>query len=143
MLQKNTTQPSNPTRTLRIQPERGVTMFIIGARVRRWWMLHHLFWVNLAFGRMVRELRAHPELGCLHIRTGPSLTVMTWESREQLVAYARAADHAHLPAWQRFNRLVRQSRSVGFWHEIYEVDAGAHHAVYVDAEPEGIYALAG
>jgi hypothetical protein len=36
----------------------------------------------------------------------------------------------HLPAWRRFNQLVRGSGDVGIWHETSRVRAGEYETNY-------------
>jgi hypothetical protein len=82
---------------------------------------------------MLAELAAHPELGLLSARTFVSgrtvLVLQYWRSAEHLDRYARAGDHAHLPAWREFNRRTRDNGDVGIYHETYVV--GEHETVYV------------
>ena len=71
-------------------------------------------------------------------RRGPWV-VQYWRSTEQLYRYASSADHAHLPAWKRFNAAARKHPgAVGIWHETFAVPAGAHESVYVGTPVMGI-----
>src|SRR4051812_20797524 len=63
---------------------------------------------------------------------GPAI-VQYWRTFADLERYARAADAEHLPAWRRFNQLVRDSGDVGIWHETYKVRAGEYEAIYGNA----------
>src|SRR3954452_19383307 len=87
--------------------------FIIGMRINRplrvksWWP------VFAAMPKMIRELEADPSSGFLGatqglMTTGPTL-VQYWRSFEQLEAYARNPQAAHLPAWRAFNQAVRDN----------------------------------
>mgnify|MGYP006287008215 CR=1 FL=1 len=118
-------------------------VFLIGARihrlrdVRRWWPVFR------AMPRMLAELRRSTELGLLHTSTaleGPRSIVLTqyWRSFEQLHAYARARDAAHLPAWAEYNRALRDNPAVGIWHETFLVPEGAYEAVYGDMPARGL-----
>ena len=40
-------------------------VFLIGLRINRWWKVHKWWPVAMAMPRMLRELAAHPESGCL------------------------------------------------------------------------------
>ena len=52
----------------------------------------------------------------------PGVAVLQyWRSFEDLERFARNPDDPHLPAWQRFNRVVEPDGSVGIWHESYLV----------------------
>ena len=117
--------------------EEPVVAFLIGMRINR--LLRFWEWlpVAVAMPRMLRELGAHPELGMLGARTFVSgrviLVVQYWRSFEQLEHYARAGEHAHLPAWKAFNQRMRSgSGSTGIFHETYLVGPGQVESVYVD-----------
>jgi hypothetical protein len=92
--------------------------------------------------RMIIELSQKPELGLLHARTHfgfPDIMVVQyWRSFEHLEAYARAREHAHLPAWHAFNRAVASNGDVGIWHETYLISAGRHESVYNNMPPFGL-----
>lgn len=126
------------SRPIRTHGDHGVVVFVIGSRVHKWWQLHNVLWLAWAFSAMTRELRRRPELGCLDIRTGGGATLMLWRSKAELIAYARASEENHLPAWRRFNQRVRSSRAFGLWHEIYDVAPGAHTSLYLDMTAEGL-----
>ena len=126
--------------------EEPVVAFLIGMRVNA--LLRFWEWlpVAAAMPRMLRELGAHPELGMLGARTFVSgrviLVVQYWRSFEQLEHYARAGEHAHLPAWKAFNQRMRSgSGSTGIFHETYLVGPGQVESVYVDMPSD--FGLAG
>lgn len=64
--------------------------------------------------------------------------VSYWRSMDRLMAYAHAADAAHLPAWRAFNRNVGTNGDVGVWHETYRVRPGDYESVYVNMPRFGI-----
>jgi hypothetical protein len=110
-------------------------VFLIGMRINKLWKIHKWFPVLLAMPRMIRELEKNPELGLLghHLWVGRTfIMVQYWRSVEQLMAYAKSRDKAHLPAWAAFNRSIGKSGDVGVWHETYRTRAGDHEAVYVN-----------
>jgi hypothetical protein len=109
-------------------------VFLIGMRINRplrvssWWP------VFTAMPKMVKELEQDPTSGFLGAwqglwSTGPSL-VQYWRSFEQLERYARDPQASHLPAWRRFNQLVRDNGDVGIWHETYRVRADEYETIY-------------
>jgi hypothetical protein len=122
-----------PTGRLTADAPSGTVVFLIGARFNRlrrprsWWP------VLTAMPRMLAELQRHPELGLLSaqlFRSGRTVLVLQyWRSTDDLDRYARARDHAHLPAWREFNRRVRDNGDVGIFHETYVADR--HETVYV------------
>jgi len=115
-------------------------VFLIGMRFNRWWRINKWLPVFLAMPRMLRELRARPELGLLHGDAWFGRTTMLvqyWRSTEQLLAYASARESAHLPAWSAFNRAAKRG-DVGIWHETYVVGPGRYENVYVDMPAFGL-----
>jgi hypothetical protein len=109
-------------------------IFIIGARINRPWKLNVVLPFLASMPRMLKELGARPELGLLHVRQhfgGTSVTLIQyWRSFEQLEAYARAPDLAHLPVWQWFNTKLGSNGDIGIWHETYLIQPGAYETVY-------------
>ena len=64
--------------------------------------------------------------------------VQYWRSMEQLLAYAKNRNAAHLPAWRAFNSAIGTDGSVGIWHETYAVSVGNFENVYVNMPPFGL-----
>jgi len=131
-----------------IRPERlhariegGFVLFLIGMRVNSLWKVHRWWPVASAMPRMLKELALHPELGYLggHTWGGRTVIVMQyWRSLDQLLAYSRDRDAAHLPAWREFNRRVGTNGDVGIWHETYVVAPGGYENIYVNMPPFGL-----
>jgi hypothetical protein len=123
--------------------EGDFVLFLIGVRLNRPWKVHKWLPVLRAMPRMLAELKAHPECGCLAIGGSTSLSIQYWRSFEHLEAHARSPEHSHWPAWTAFNREVRSSSGdVGIWHETYLVRAGQYETVYGSMPRMGL-ALAG
>lgn len=125
--------------TARLDGEFAV--FLIGMRINRPLLVHKWLPVLRAMPPMLAELDARPELGLLSHETWFSRTLLLvqyWRSVEALLAYAKARDTRHLPAWRQFNRAVGTDGSVGIWHETYVVKAGCHESVYVNMPPFGL-----
>jgi hypothetical protein len=113
----------------------GTVVFLIGMRINRWRSVLTWWPVFIAMPRMLRELFTHPELGMLDARTEVgwrrATVIQYWSSMDALLAYATAADHAHLPAWRHYNRRTRSAADVvGIWHEAYIVDPAQSHVLY-------------
>lgn len=125
----------------------GVVVFIIGMRINRLRRLRSWLPAFRAMPRMLRELRADPDLGLLRVQSfwaGRVLMgVQYWSSFEELEAFARSRDHAHLPAWREFNRLVRDNGDVGIFHETYRVGPGTAESFYGNMPPFGLAAAVG
>lgn len=116
-------------------------VFLIGARVNRWWKVHRWFPVLRAMPRMIQELEANPELGLLGWEQAAgrtSIMVQYWRSLPQLLEYAKARNSEHLPAWREFNRRVGNSGDVGIWHETYIVKHGNYENIYSNMPAFGL-----
>ena len=115
--------------------EGDVVVFLIGMRINTWWKVHRWAPVAAAMPRMIRELELHPELGFLGAEAWfgrTTLMLQYWRSMDQLMAYAKKRDSAHLPAWGDFNRRIGTSGDVGIFHETYRVRPGDRETVYVN-----------
>ena len=91
------------------QVEGEVVVFLIGMRINKLWKIHKWLPVALAMPRMLKELEKNPDLGFLGADTWFARNVIVlqyWRSIEDLQAYAKNRDRAHLPAWAAFNRAV-------------------------------------
>jgi Domain of unknown function (DUF4188) len=116
-------------------------VFLIGMRINSPWKVHKWWPVARAMPRLLQELKARPELGMLSGELwGGRTTILVqyWRSVEQLFAYARDRDAAHLPAWREFNRAVGTGGDVGVWHETYVVAPGTYENIYVNMPPFGL-----
>lgn len=135
------------TSTAAAVPPDGTVVFLIGMRLNRPWKLHRWLPPFVAMPRMLAELRRHPERGLLgaHIWFGRTTVVLQyWRGMADLMAYARAGDGEHLPAWRAFNRRARGGAGdVGIWHEAYVVRGAESHVVYRDMPAFGLAAAVG
>ena len=114
-------------------------VFLIGMRINKPWKLHKWIPMISTMPRMLKELDAHPECGCLGHSGLGKVIVQYWRSFEHFEAYARAKDRKHWPAWLGFNRRVGNSRGdVGIWHETYVVKPGQYEAIYSGMPPYGL-----
>jgi hypothetical protein len=116
-------------------------VFLIGLRINRWWLPHQWMRVAAAMPKMLAELEKNPDLGFLGGESWFGRTFIMsqyWRSMDQLMAYAKKRDAAHLPAWRAFNKLVGTSGDVGIWHETYRVRPGDYESIYVNMPPFGL-----
>ncbi len=93
-----------------------VVVFLIGMRINNVFEVSQWVPVFLAMARMLPELYKNPALGFKSYEMWFSRTlilVQYWESPEKLMAYAKAKDSEHLPAWRAFNRAAHASTAVG------------------------------
>lgn len=116
-------------------------IFLIGMRFNNLLKIHKWLPIVRAMPRMIDELSRQPELGFIHAETWVARTtilVQYWQSMDQLLAYAKNKDAAHLPAWRAFNKSIGTDGSVGIWHETYSVSPGGHESMYVNMPPFGL-----
>ena len=109
-------------------------VFLIGARLNKWWQFRDMMWFSKTMPKMLRELSDQPseDTGFLgYQQLGMLINVQYWRSFDHLEAYARSKDHEHFPEWIEFNRRYKSRRGdVGIWHETYLVRDSAYEAVY-------------
>ena len=105
--------------------EGDFVIFIIGARLNRWWKLPKYLWFLSTMPKMLAEVAAKPESGFLGWQ---SLNLTT---NMQYLAVARAADRVprdrdqtHYPYWVKFNKEIGSNGDIGIWHETFLVRAG-------------------
>ena len=118
-------------------------VFLIGARLNKWWKFWSFIDVGKAMNRMIEELQQHPELGMLHVERAGGLLVQYWRSFDHLHAYARQRDAEHLPAWKDFNQKIGSNGDIGIWHETYLVQADQYEAIYNNMPEFGLAKAAG
>lgn len=116
-------------------------VFLIGMRINRPWKLHKWWPVASAMPRMLKELARQPDAGLLGAQMWFGRTTMMvqyWRSMDQLLAYAKDTQAAHLPAWRAFNRAVGNNGDVGIWHETYAASPGGYENIYVNMPAFGL-----
>jgi hypothetical protein len=116
-------------------------VFLIGMRINKPLHVHKWWPVASAMPRMIKELQQQPQLGFMHPEMWFSRTtimVQYWRSIESLLAYAKAKNTAHLPAWQAFNKTIGTDGSVGIWHETYKVSPDSYENIYVNMPEFGL-----
>lgn len=121
--------------------EGDFAVFLIGMRINKPLLIHKWLPVMAAMPRMLKELYTQPELGLLSHEMWFSRTlilVQYWRSLDSLLAYAKARNAEHLPAWQSFNQAIGTDGSVGIWHETYVAKPGTYENVYANMPPFGL-----
>jgi hypothetical protein len=121
--------------------EGDFAVFLIGMRINQPWKVHKWLPVATAMPRMLKELYAKSELGLLSHEMWFSRTIILvqyWRSMDALLAYAKARESHHLPAWQAFNQAIGTSGTVGIWHETYLAKAGTYENVYANMPAFGL-----
>ncbi len=118
---------------LTVPPDQNFVVFLIGARVNKWWLVPSLWAIAAAMRRMMKELEEDPSSGLLaHESFGGRTTLMVqyWRSVEELQAYSRAKESQHVPAWRAWIQRWGLGGAVGIWHETYVVEPGRYESVY-------------
>lgn len=109
-------------------------VFLIGMRINKFWKPWKWMPIAAAMPRMLTQLAEHPDLGLLHARSHFGvrnvMVLQYWESFEKLHAFSRNPELSHIPAWQSFNRAVKNNGDVGIWHETFMVRAGEYECIY-------------
>jgi hypothetical protein len=114
-------------------------VFIIGARVNRWWKLPKHLWFFSTMSKMLTEVAARPESGFLGWEPLSLTTnIQYWRSIEHLTAYARSRDQTHYPYWVKFNRDIGSNGDIGIWHETFLVRDGEYECVYNNMPLRGL-----
>ena len=128
----------NPGR-LTVEVDGPFVVFLIGMRLNRPWKIHKWWPVAMAMPRMLKELSAHPEAGCLGYEQYLGVVVQYWRSFDDLERWARDHDATHWPAWTAFNKkALAASGDVGIWHETYRVEAGQYETIYTNVPLRGL-----
>src|SRR4051794_18275471 len=111
--------------------EGDFVVFLIGARLNRWWRLPAHLWFMGTMPKLIKELEARPAPGFLgYEQLSLGTLVQYWRSVDQLIAYARNRDQTHYPYWVKFNKNIGSNGDIGIWHETYQVRAGEYEAIY-------------
>lgn len=121
--------------------EGDFVVFLIGMRINQRWKIGKWWPVAKAMPRRVAELQRHPEMRFLHAEQWfgrATIMVQYWESLDQLLAYAKNKETAHLLAWRDFNRAVGSDGSVGIWHQTRLVSPGRYENIYYNMRAFGL-----
>lgn len=113
--------------------EDGVVVFLIGMRINQPFAIHKWGPVLTAMPKMIKELYMNQEeLGFLSMENyfglRTTLMIQYWRSVEDLLAYAKGKKH--LTAWKNFNQKVGNTKSVGIYHETYDMKNGNYESLY-------------
>jgi hypothetical protein len=123
--------------------EGDFVVFLIGARINKLWKVKELIWFMPLMRRMIKELEARPDSGFMGYESmGLTSLVQYWRSLDQLMAYARARESVHFPAWVEFNKRIASGGDIGIWHETYCVRANEYECVYNNMPAYGLARVA-
>ncbi len=118
---------------LTVSPDKSFVVFVIGARVNKWWLALFLWPFFPLMPRMLGELSTNPDLGLLHSENWfgrTTISVQYWRSIEDLMSYAHSKERSHAPAWKQWADKIGISGALGIWHETYVIEPGSYESVY-------------
>ncbi len=124
---------------LTVDNNNDIVVFLIGARVNKWWLLPLSIPVLSKMRNMLMELIADPQSGLLGIQPlGLSGMVQYWRSVEDLNRYANDKQKTHRPAWVLYMKKLFKNVSAGIWHETFVVKAGSYESIYTNMPSFGM-----
>lgn len=115
-----------------------LVVFLIGARINKWWLLPLSLPILAKMRAMQKELLADPGSGLLAIQSLGFADVQYWRSSEDLMRYANDKKKEHQPAAKRYFQKLFRNVSVGIWHETYLVPAGQYECIYTNMPRFGL-----
>lgn len=121
-----------------IENNQDLVVFLIGARINKWWLLPLSLPILVKMRKMQAELLADPESGLLGIQSLGSADVLYWRSTEDLLRYAGDRGREHQPAVKRFFQKIFRNEAVGIWHETYLVPRGNYECIYTNMPAFGL-----
>ncbi len=116
-----------------VESSQDIVVFLVGARINKWWLLPLSLPVLARMGAMLEELQADESSGLLGVQPlGMGGTVQYWRSLEDLQRYANARERQHRSAWTLFMKKLFKNAAAGVWHETFFVRAGEYESVYTN-----------
>lgn len=112
--------------------DRDLVVFLIGARINKWWLLPLSLPILAKMRRMQQELLSDPESGLLGIQSLGSADIQYWRSVDDLMKYANDKRREHQPTMKKFFQKVFRNEAIGIWHETYIVPAGNYENIYTN-----------
>lgn len=129
--------PHSPSR-LTTDNRDSMVLFMLGARVNRWWLLPLSLPILSRINRMLKELQNDPDSGLLGVQQLGSATVQYWRSLDDLLAYTDRDDRAHRPTVRAFYKRLFKNNAIGLWHELYVVAPGHYEGLYANMPHFGL-----
>jgi hypothetical protein len=122
-----------------VSNDQDIVVFLIGARINRWWLLPLSLPILSKMNKMLRELQQDPESGLLAVQpVGFGATVQYWKSYDHLDRYANDPKKVHRPTWTAYFARLFKNYAAGIWHETYVVRAGEYEAIYTNMPRRGL-----
>ena len=118
--------------------DRDLVVFLVGARINKWWLLPLSLPILAKMRKMQQELLSDPNSGLLGIQRLGSADVQYWRSVDDLMRYATDKRREHQPTMKKFFQKIFRNEAVGIWHETYIVQAGNYENVYTNMPAFGL-----
>lgn len=115
-----------------------IVVFLIGARVNRWWLLPIVLPILSAMPRMLGELAKDRDSGFLGVQSFGFASAQYWRSVDHLLAYASHRERTHQPTVVRYFKKLFRGAAAGIWHEIYYSAPGAYEGYYINMPTYGL-----
>ena len=117
----------------------GLVVFLIGARINRFWLLPIALPILSRMQVMLKELANDSESGLLGVQSlGFGGMVQYWKSVDHLINYADARDRTHKPTATRYYQRLFKNRAIGLWHELFIVRGGHYEGLYANMPKFGL-----
>lgn len=122
--------------------DRDFVIYSNGFRLNKLRAVRKWFRTGRKVAAMFEELEADPDSGFLGyqpalqgLRGGGS--IQSWRSLEDRQRFAHDPDDMHVRAWTWVDENL-QNGEVGFWAEIYPIEADNYETFYRDTPPKGL-----
>lgn len=125
-----------------------LVVYVNGMRLNRLRAVREWFLAGRKLAAMFERLEADPDSGFLGyqpafvgLRTGAA--IQYWRSLDDLLRFARDPDGPHVPAWTWYEDEVDEGGGVGFWAELYVVEAGSYETFFRNVTDVGLGRVVG
>jgi hypothetical protein len=121
-----------------VENQRDLVVFLIGARINKWWLLPIALPLLIRMRTMQLELLADPESGLLGIQALGSTSLMYFRSHDDLIRYAGDSKKTHKPTAKSFFQKIFRNEAIGVWHETFVVPGGNYESLYINMPKFGM-----
>ena len=118
-------------------------IYINGMRLNKLRAIRKYFAAGRKAGKFFERLEADPDSGFLGyvpammgIRTGAA--IQYWRSLDDLKRFANDPEDVHVPAWKWYDDVVDPGGGVGFWAELYVIEADNYETFFRNVPPIGL-----
>lgn len=123
---------------LTVDNQQSLVVFLVGARINKWWLLPLSLPILIKMQSMLNELKKDPDSGFLGMMGGGAVSIQYWKSVEHLEAYALDREKTHKPTWALYFKKLFTNQAIGIWHETYLVEGGNYESIYTNMPAHGL-----